>query len=119
MRATPTRIDQDVVDAAKVAASAMSRSAAQQINHWARIGRELEMSRELRHQEVVAVLAGQASYDFLTPREQAIVRADWDERATRLRLELDLAAGFTAEGRRWTEVDEQGELIEMNAGEQS
>src|SRR3546814_14823795 len=50
-----------------------------QIDHWARIGRELESSANLSHRDIQAVLAGDGSYDRLQEREQAIVRATWDE----------------------------------------
>jgi hypothetical protein len=44
----PTRIDEDLFAAAREAAARNSRSAAKQINHWARLGRELEASADLR-----------------------------------------------------------------------
>ena len=115
MKTKPTRIDPDVFDAAQVVGPTMSRSATQQVNHWARIGRELELSHELRHRDIGAVLAGQRSYDTLPAREQAVVRAEWDERITATRAELDLVAEFTAAGRSWTEVDENGDLVVKNA----
>ena len=62
-----------------------------------------------------AVLAGQRSYDTLPAREQAVVRAEWDERITATRAELDLVAEFTAAGRSWTEIDENGDLVVKNA----
>ena len=37
----------------------MSRSATQQVNHRARIGRELELSHELRHRDIGAVTSAQ------------------------------------------------------------
>lgn len=115
MTTKPTRIDPDVFDAAQVVGPTMSRSAAQQVNHWARIGRELELSHDLRHRDIASVLAGQRSYDTLPAREQAVVRAEWDERITATRAELDLAAEFTAAGRSWSEVDAKGDLVVMNA----
>lgn len=115
MKTRPTRIDPDVFDAAQVVGPMMSRSASQQVNHWARIGRELELSHELRHRDIGAVLAGQRCYDTLPAREQAVVRAEWDERITATRAELDLVAEFTAAGRSWTEVDENGDLVVKNA----
>ncbi len=57
-----TRIDDDVFAAAKISAAEMSRSAAQQINHWARIGRELEATRGITLHRIREVLAGRARY---------------------------------------------------------
>ena len=111
----PTRIDEDVTDAAKVAAELFSRSTAQQVNHWARIGRELESSASISQRDIAEVLAGQASYDELSAREQAVVRAEWGERMTALREGLDLAAEFTASGESWTEADADGTPVKRSA----
>lgn len=112
---SPTRVKDDVYDAAQVVAKVMSRSAAEQVGHWARIGRELELSRQLSHTQVAAVLTGAAPYDDLDPREQALVRAEWDERVRERREQLDLAAEFTAAGRSWSELDEHGNVVVRNA----
>lgn len=111
----PTRIDEDVTEAAKVAAELFSRSTAQQVNHWARIGRELESSASISQRDIAEVLAGRASYDELSAREQAVVRAEWTERMTALREGLDLAAELTAAGESWTEVDADGTPVKRAA----
>jgi ParD-like antitoxin of type II bacterial toxin-antitoxin system len=108
----PTRIDEDLFAAAKSAGEILSRSAAQQINHWARIGRELEASQAVSARDIAAVLAGRASYDALGAREQAVVRAEWDERMTELRAGLNLETEFKASGDNWVEADTQGRTVE-------
>lgn len=108
----PTRIDPDVASAAKVAGELLSRSAAQQVNHWARIGRELEASKSVSQRDIASVLAGRASYDALNVREQAVVRAEWNERMTALREGLNLAAELSASGQGWVEADEAGDIVE-------
>lgn len=107
----PTRIDGDLFDAAKSVGAVASRSAAQQISHWARIGRELEASPGTSQRDIQRVLAGQSAYDGLGERGQAVVRAIWDERMAERRARLDLAAEFTQAGRSWTEADEQGNAV--------
>ena len=96
----PTRIDSDLVDAAKAAGSIHSRTPAQQIHHWARIGREFESARNVSAVEVAKVLAGQASYDALADAEQAVVRATWEERDEATLSTLNFAAEFEAAGAR-------------------
>ena len=110
----PTRIDEDVANAAKAAGELLSRSAAQQVNHWARIGRELEASKSVSQREVAQVLGGRSSYDALNVREQAVVRAEWNERMTALREGLDLAAEFSAAGQDWVEADKDGKVVERS-----
>ena len=108
----PIRIDDGIYSSAKAAAPAMDRSAAQQVSHWARIGREIERSREIPHSEIAAVLNGEAHYDDLDdPRAQAIVRASWAEQMKQWRETLDLEAEFIAKGLPYAELDENGEVV--------
>jgi hypothetical protein len=97
---------------AKLAGSVQSRSASQQVAHWARIGREIEASSSISHKEIAAVLAGSRSYDSLDPKEQAVVRAEWSARMDEARAELDLAKDFAPAGRTWVELDEKGCVVE-------
>ena len=108
----PIRIDDGIYASAKAAAPAMDRSAAQQVSHWARIGREMERSREIPHREIAAVLNGEAHYDdFEDPRAQAIVRASWAEQFKQWRETLDLEAEFIAKGLPYAELNESGEAV--------
>ena len=107
----PTRVDGDLFDAAKSLGAVNSRSAAQQINHWARIGREFEASGRVSQRDIERVLVGDGSYDTLGEREQAIVRASWDEQVAARISALDLEAEFTDAGDTWSEADEAGRLI--------
>ncbi len=108
----PIRIDDGVYASAKAAAPAMDRSAAQQVSHWARIGREIERSREISHREITDVLNGEAHYDDLDdPRAQAIVRASWAEQMKQWRETLDLEAEFVAKGLPYAELDDSGEAV--------
>ena len=108
---SPTRIDDDLYASAKAAGRLMSRSASQQIAHWARIGRELEAAGSVSAREIAQVLAGQADYDGLSPREQAVVRAEWDERNTQRLAELDFVREFTEAGESYSELDGDGRAV--------
>jgi hypothetical protein len=87
----------------------MSRSTAQQVAHWARIGRELERSPNVSHADIAAVLAGSASYDGLTEHEQAIVRAQWHEDMAARLASVDLSSELA--GRRFAELDADGNAV--------
>lgn len=114
----PLRIDTTLVEAAKTAGERQHRTATQQVTHWARLGRELEASRSLSHSAVADVLAGRQSYDELTaPEDQAIVRAAWTERIEDLRVNLNLADTFAAQGRRtWVVLDDDGNVVRRGPG---
>jgi hypothetical protein len=107
----PVRLDAEIADAARSAAASQSRSLAQQVSHWARIGRELERSPEVSADAIRRVLEGQSDYDALAPKEQAVVRAVWSGRVDALRagLRLDQVYGETAY--RYAELDAQGEVV--------
>lgn len=65
---------------------------AQQIAHWARVGRELDSSPSLtvaRAQQVSA-----AAYDQLQPEQQAVVRVLWESEIEKRAATLDLSAHF-------------------------
>lgn len=114
MSSPPTRLPDDLYAAARSAAAVSSRSAAQQIAHWARIGREFESSPGVNQRDIQRVLSGDGSYDTLSEREQAIVRAEWDERVAARRAALDLEEEFTTAGEPWAEADEDGNLVIRN-----
>ena len=108
---SPTRIDDELYASAKLVGARMSRSAAQQIAHWARIGRELEASHSVSYRDIADVLDGRRNYDELTDRQQAIVRAEWTERITERREGLDLAEQFARSGRSYVELDTDGNIV--------
>lgn len=113
---SPARIDDELYASAKLAGEVQSRSASQQVVHWARIGREIEASATISQRDIAEVLAGSRSYDSLSPKEQAVVRAEWSERMDALREALDLAARFAESGRTWVELDDDGNVVERRPG---
>lgn len=109
------RVDGDLFEAAKSVGAISSRSAAQQISHWARIGRELEASPSTSLRDIQRVLAGEAAYDDLGERDQAVVRAAWEDQFEERRSSLDLSAEFTRDRRSWTEADAEGAPVVRNS----
>jgi len=109
---SPARIDDDLYASAKLAGEVQSRSASQQVVHWARLGREIEASAGISPKDIAEVLAGSRSYDRLGPKDQAVVRAEWSVRMDALREALDLAETFGAADRSWVELDDDGDVVE-------
>lgn len=108
---TPVRIDPDLYASASSVAPVMSRSIAQQIAHWARIGMELEASPGTSIGSVAGVLRGTTSYDDLGSEEQAVVRAYWTERMRELVDSLRLDEEFAAAQRPYVELDDDGRIV--------
>jgi len=111
---SPIRIDDEIHASAKLVAEVQSRSTAQQIAHWARIGREVESSASVSHVRIAEVLSGRRKYDELDNEEQAVVRAEWGERAAQRRSELNLAVVFAEQGRSWVELDDDGTVVHQS-----
>jgi ParD-like antitoxin of type II bacterial toxin-antitoxin system len=108
---SPLRLDADLIAEASVTAPALSRSVAQQIAHWARIGRELEASQDVSLAAITEVLTALAPYDTLSVKEQAVVRANWEERLRELRKGIDLTKNFADKGQRYAELDAKGKVV--------
>ena len=106
----PTRIDGELHASAAMAGGVMSRSATQQLNHWARIGREVEASESISQRSVAEVLNGRRQYDELNAHEQAVVRAEWAERLEARLEALDLGDELAGEGWAYAELDDAGRV---------
>jgi hypothetical protein len=104
-------VDEDLFASAQMVGAVMDRSAAQQITHWARIGRELEAAAQVSHRAIAEVLANGARYDDLSEEEQAVVRAEWWHRLEARRAQLDLAKRFAQEERTYVELDERRRVV--------
>lgn len=107
----PTRVTIELFETAKVVGDMTSRSAAQQIEHWARIGREIELASTLAQRDIAAVLAGTLSYDSLGTEEQAVVRAEWARLMRERRESLDLRTDFLLRGETYVDLDEEGRVV--------
>lgn len=107
----PTRIDKDLFDEAALAAARHHRSAAQQLNYWARLGREFERSSAVTLRDVERLLAGELAYDCVGEREQAVVRTEWELGIAEDIEALDLAAEFRSSGAEWVEADASGQPV--------
>jgi hypothetical protein len=113
---TPIRLDAELLETAKLAGRRQSRSAAQQIAHWARVGREIEASRSISAHAIAAVLAGRRAYDSLDSEDQAVVRAQWANRLDADADGIDLASEFQATGRRtWIDIAPDGTIVRREA----
>jgi len=110
-KSQPVRLEPEMPAFAKDVAERMIRSDAEQLSHWARIGREIELSSDVSVLELRQVLSGHADYDALSAKEPAVVRAAWGQRMEELRGALRLDEQFKMSGYRYAELDEHDEVI--------
>jgi hypothetical protein len=94
----------------------MSRSAAQQLTHWARIGMEVEARSDVSIEDISRVLRAKEGYDALTGDEQAIVRVFWEQRMQTLREGLGQDPQFPDRGRPYVELDHDGNVVRREPG---
>jgi hypothetical protein len=106
-----TRFAADLVDAAAVEGARHSRSAKQQLDHWARVGRTVSTHHSTARRRVEAALQGTLALTDLTPEERLVTNAETDATvAERLRTVHygDVLAG---EGVVTVALDDDGRLV--------
>jgi hypothetical protein len=106
-----TRFAADLVDAAAVEGARHSRSAKQQLDHWARVGRTVSTHHSTARRRVEAALQGTLALTDLTPEERLVTNAETDAAvAERLRTVHygDVLAG---EGVVTVALDDDGRLV--------
>lgn len=113
---TPTRVSADIAANAAAVAPGESRTITEQINHWARIGMNLERSATVTSRRLLQVVTGAAQFSALDPEERATAHATIDARMA----ERVAAQRFGADARRAGQVtvslDEDGNLVEIGPG---
>ena len=108
---SPLRLDAELIRSASLVAPLMHRSVAQQVAHWAHLGRELEAHGDISLARIAAVLRGKRRYDELSAEEQAMTKTEWARRVESLRRVLRLDEFFAAGGRRYAELDASGRVV--------
>ena len=74
----PTRVAADLLDAAAAEGASQSRSATQQLDHWARMGRSVSVHGSAGRKRIVSALAGLTPLHQLTDAEQDVVGLELD-----------------------------------------
>ena len=74
----PRRVAADLMDAAEVEGERQSRSAKQQLDHWARVGRAVSAHSSASRLRVEAPLGGALPERDLTPDERVVLNAEID-----------------------------------------
>jgi hypothetical protein len=74
----PTRVAVDLLESAAVEGARQSRSAKQQLDHWARVGRAVSMRETMARRRVEAALGGTMPMSKLAVHERNVVNAELD-----------------------------------------
>jgi len=74
----PTRFAADLLDSAAAEGARQSRSAKQQLDHWARVGRQVSMQSVTAQRRIEAALAGKMPLTLLHEAERMAINAHLD-----------------------------------------
>jgi hypothetical protein len=112
---TSTRVSGDVVAVASAVAPAEHLTIAEQINHWARIGMQVERSGTVVTRGILAVAAGEAQFSTLSPDERDTAHALIDAQIAGRAATERFGPAARAAGRTTVSLDDEGNLIEITA----
>ena len=107
-----TRVAADLMDSAAAEGARQSRSAKQQLDHWARIGRAVSGQQSAARRKVEAALAGGVELSELTADEGVVFNAEISAGIDESLAGTDYGALLTARGITTVALDESGQLIE-------
>lgn len=106
------RVSADLVDSAAAEGVRQSRSAKQQLDHWARVGRVVSSQHSASRRRVEAALIGERDVADLTVEEGVVFNAEVaaaiDEALARTHFGRVLAAG----GLTTVALDDDGRIVE-------
>jgi lysozyme family protein len=108
----PTRVSSDLLDSAVVEGAKESRSAKQQLEHWARVGRSVCARQTTSRHRVEAAMAGTLPVEQLSADEGVVFDADVQSRLQARLRTTNLGAVLAARGVTTVALNEQGELTE-------
>lgn len=107
-----TRIAADLMDSAAAEGARQSRSAKQQLDHWARIGRAVSGQHSAARRKVEAALAGGLEVSELSAEEGVVFNAEISAAIEESLAGTDYGALLAARGITTVALDESGQIIE-------
>lgn len=106
-----TRVAADLMDSAATEGARQSRSAKQQLDHWARIGRAVSGQHSAARRKVEAALAGGVELNELTAEEGVVFNAEISAAIEEALSDTDYGALLAARGVTTVALDESGQIV--------
>lgn len=107
-----TRVAADLMDSAAAEGARQSRSAKQQLDHWARVGRAVSTQHSVARRKVEAALAGDVPLRDLTDEEGVVFNAEISAAIQERLVSADYGAVLAARGVTTVALDEDGEIVQ-------
>ncbi len=108
----PTRVAVDLVESATIEGLRESRSAKQQLDHWARVGRAVSLHETAARRRVEAALSGDMPLSNLHESEQLVANAELDVAIQTRAESISFGAHLTTEGVTMVALSDDGTLVE-------
>lgn len=108
----PTRVPSDLLDSAALEGAKENRSAKQQLEHWARVGRSVCARQTASRRRVEATLAGTLPVEDLSDEEGTVFDSEVESRLEERLRRTNLGTVLAARGVTTVALSEQGELTE-------
>jgi hypothetical protein len=107
-----TRVAADLVESAAAEGARQSRSAKQQLDHWARVGRAVSSQHTASRRRVEAALAGQLATSELTVEEGVVFNAEISAAVEESLARINYGAALAGQGITTVALNEAGEIVE-------
>jgi hypothetical protein len=107
-----TRFAADLLDSAAVEGARQSRSAKQQLDHWARVGRAVSSRHTAARQKVEAALAGELELTELSEEEGVVFNAEISAAIQESLAEADYGRLLAGRGITTVALNEDGQMVE-------
>jgi hypothetical protein len=107
-----TRIAADLMDSAAAEGARQSRSAKQQLDHWARVGREVSSQQTAARRRVEAALTGELELRELSVEEGAVFNAEIAAAIQENLTESNYGKLLAERGVTTVALDENGDIVE-------
>ncbi|MCK0175129.1 ParD-like family protein [Mycolicibacterium sp. F2034L] len=107
-----TRVAADLIDSAAAEGARQSRSAKQQLDHWARVGRAVSSHHTAARRRVEAALAGDAELSTLSPEEGIVFNAEISAAIDEQLATTDYGQLLAERGVTTVALDDAGRIVE-------
>jgi hypothetical protein len=107
-----TRVAADLMDSAAAEGARQSRSAKQQLDHWARVGREVSTQQTAARRRVEAALTGELELRELSIEEGAVFNAEIAAAIQENLAESNYGKLLAERGITTVALDENGDIVE-------
>lgn len=107
-----TRVAADLMESAAAEGSRQSRSAKQQLDHWARVGRAVSSQHSAARRKVEAALAGDTPLSALSAEEGVVFNAEIAAAIEENLARTNYGATLAARGVTTVALDDNGDIVQ-------